>query len=229
MRRERFGKNNLFGWRLPVPPFARPNTCMQRRLPISLYLAGVLLPFLLALPAPALSQMGYNGKDMARIGQWLSFNELELYRLEIPSYATPYSVLLTSGRQGWRIVVFLRDGGEVNEDWDSGTLPKVFRLASTDSLVLLPKVGKNFGVTFTGCSMKDCQENYGAILYLPWSHEFFFKEISRKGVTCSETLLDPHNYVALRTLDAALKRQQSFDPQYVPPFCPGMGVVQAPR
>ncbi|HET9088149.1 MAG TPA: hypothetical protein VFN53_11550 [Acidobacteriaceae bacterium] len=202
---------------------------MQRRIVISLTSAILLLAPFFAQPRKAVAQMGYSGKDMGRIGQWLTFNQLELYRLEIPSYAAPYSVLLASGHHGWRIVVFLRDGGEVNEDWDSGSLPKVFQLASTDSLVLLPKVGKNFGVTFTGCSIKDCQENYGAILYLPWSHEFFFKEISEKGVTCSETLLDPHNYIALRTLDAALKRQESFIPQYVPPFCPGMGLVQPPR
>lgn len=173
--------------------------------------------------------MGYKGKDMARIGQWLTFNELELYRMEIPSYAAPYSVLLTSGHEGWRIVIFLRDGGEVNEDWDSGALPKVFQLASTDSLVLVPKVGKNFGVTFTGCSIRDCSQNYGAVLYLPWSHEFFFKQVSSKGVMCSQTLLDPHNYVALKTLDAALKRQQSADPRYAAPFCPGMGLIQPNR
>lgn len=202
---------------------------MQKRSSISLVLAGLLFPLVLAFPACALNQMGYDGKDMARMGQWLTFNELELYRLEIPSYAAPYSVLLASGHHGWRIVVFLRDGGEVNEDWDSGTLPKVFQLASTDSLVLVPKVGKNFGVTFTGCSLKDCQQNYGALLYLPWSHEFFFKQVSSKGVTCSETLLDPHNYTALKTLDAALKRERSDDPRYVAPFCPGMGIMQPRR
>lgn len=184
---------------------------------------------LLAQPRPAMGQKGYNGQDMARIGQWLTFNQLELYRLEIPSYATPYSVLLTGGHRGWRVVVFLRDGGEVNEDWDSGTLPKTFQLASTDALVLVPKVGKDFGVTFTGCSIKDCAQNYGAILYLPWSHEFFFKQVTSKGVACSETLLDPRNYVALKTVDAALKRQQGPDPHYVAPFCPGMGIGGQPR
>ena len=173
--------------------------------------------------------MGYSGKDMARIGQWLTFNQLELYRMEIPSYATPYSVLLTSGHHGWRIVVFLRDGGEVNEDWDSGALPKVFQVASTDALVLVPKVGKNFGVTFTGCSVKDCAQNYGAILYLPWSHEFFFKQVSDKGVTCSQTLLDPRNYVALKALDAALQRQESAEPRYAAPLCPGMGIIRPSR
>lgn len=202
---------------------------MQRLSRLSLILAGIAITLLFAQPRRVLAQMGYQGKDMARIGQWLTFNQLELYRMEIPSYAAPYSVLLTSGHHGWRIVVFLRDGGEVNEDWDSGALPKVFRVASTDALVLVPKVGKNFGVTFTGCSIKDCQQNYGAILYLPWSHEFFFKQVSSKSVTCSQTLLDPHNYIALKTLDAALQRQQATDPHYAAPLCPGMGIMKQPR
>ncbi|MHB8301663.1 MAG: hypothetical protein ACYDC6_02315 [Acidobacteriaceae bacterium] len=194
---------------------------MQRRRVLSLALACLAVVLLLVRPRPAMGQMGYRGQDLQRMGQWLAFYRLDLYRLEVPTYASPYAVALTSGKHGWRIVVFLRDGGEANVDWDSGTLPKVFQLASTDALVLVPKVGKNFGVTFTGCSIKDCAQNYGALLYLPWSHEFFFKQVTSKAVACSQTLLGPRNYVALKAIDAALKRQQVADPQYVAPPCPG--------
>lgn len=167
--------------------------------------------------------MGYKGQDLARIGQWLTFYQLELYRLEIPSYASPYSVLLTSGRKGWRVVVFLRDGGVVNEDWDSGFLKRPFQVASTDSLVLVPRVGKNFGVTFSGCKAHDCANVYGALLYLPWSHQYFEKDVSGTSVACSQTLLDPQNAAALQAIDVALQRQQALQPRYVPPACPGVG------
>ena len=165
--------------------------------------------------------MGYKGQDLGRIGQWLAFNELELYRMEIPSDASPYSVLLTSGRQGWRIVVFLRDGGVANMDWDSGFLPRTFQLASTDALVLVHKVGKNFGVTFTGCAIQECNKNYSALLYLPWSRQVFVKTVTSKSVACSQILLDPQNAAALQAIDAALRRQQVAVWGYTPPACPG--------
>jgi len=198
----------------------RHNGDMQRRLVVSLGFACLLI-LLFAVPRQVSGQMGYKGQDLGRIGQWLTFYHLELYRMEVPSYASPYSVLLTSGRHGWRIVVFLRDGGVANEDWDSGFLPRTFQYASTDALVLVPKVENNFGVTFSGCSVQNCAKNYSALLYLPWSHQFFEKTVTSKAVACSQTLLDPQNMAALQAIDAALRRQQVAAPGYRPPACPG--------
>ncbi len=69
--------------------------------------------------------------------------------------------------------------------------------------------------------MQDCAKNYSALLYLPWSHQFFEKTISSKAVTCSQTLLDPQNAAALLAIDAVLRRQQAAIPEYSPPVCPG--------
>ena len=63
-------------------------------------------------------------------------------RLEIPPYASPYAAALTSGKHGWRIVVFLRDGGMTNVNWDSGYLKRPFQAASSDNFVLTPGTGK---------------------------------------------------------------------------------------
>ena len=165
--------------------------------------------------------MGYTGTDLQRMGQWLQFNQLDLYRLEIPNYASPYAAALTSGKHGWRIVVFLRDGGVTNVDWDSGFLKRPFQVASTDNFVLTPRVGSNFGITFSGCKDRACASVYGALLYLPWSHQFFEKDVSGKSVACSQTLLDLQNAKALQAIDAALQRQQAAVPGYAPPACPG--------
>jgi hypothetical protein len=170
--------------------------------------------------AAAWAQMGYSGADLVRIGEWLRYHSMELYRLEIPNYATPYAAALTSDNHGWHIVVFLRDGGVTNEDWQSGRLPRVFEQASTDNFVLVPRVGDSFAVTFTGCRRAACSRDYGAILYLPWSHEVFFKTVAGPGAACSATLLDPQNAAVLRTLDAALARQQQSVPHYIAPPCP---------
>jgi hypothetical protein len=156
------------------------------------------------------------------MGQWLQFYHLDLYRLEIPPYASPYAAALTSGKHGWRIVVFLRDGGATNVAWDSGYLKRPFQAASSDSFVLTPGTGTNFGVTFSGCDARDCAGNYGALLYLPWSHQFFQKGVAGDSVACSQSLLDPANARALQMLDAALKRQQAAAPHYVAPPCPGI-------
>lgn len=168
-----------------------------------------------------LAQTGYSGADLQRMGQWLQFNQLTLYRLEIPEYASPYAAALTSGRHGWRIVVFLRDGGETNVDWDSKFLKRPFEVASTDNFVLVPEVGNHFGVTFSGCRTRDCASVYGALLYLPWSHQYFEKDIAGGSVACSQALLDPKNAAALRALDDALRRQQSAVGNYVNAPCPG--------
>ena len=106
-------------------------------------------------------------------------------------------------------MVFLRDGGVTNTDWDSGFLKRPFDAASTENFVLTPRVGTKFGVSFSGCDAQNCAGDYGAVLYLPWSHQFFQKEVSPRSVACSETLMDPQNAAALQTLDAALKRQQA--------------------
>ncbi len=165
--------------------------------------------------------MGYTGADLERMGQWIQFNHLEIYRLEIPRYASPYAAALTSGKHGWRIVVFLRDGGVTNVDWDSGFLERPFQAANTDNFVLVPQVGNHFGIAFSGCKAQDCAQVYGALLYLPWSHERFEKKIAGTAVACSQSLLDPRNAAALHVLDAALKRQQSAIARYTPPVCPG--------
>lgn len=170
---------------------------------------------------PARAQMGYEGQDLERMGQWLQFNQLELYRLEIPLYAAPYAAALTSGKHGWRIVVFLRDGGVTNVDWDSGYLKRPFQVASTDNFVLIPQIEKNFGVTFSGCKRAACATNYGALLYLPWSHRLFEKSVAGSSVACSQSLVDPANAPALAALDAALRRQQAAIARYMPPRCPG--------
>lgn len=192
----------------------RNNEDMRLRLTI---LIIFVLSFAITLRGQ--SRMGYDGKDLGRIGQWLAFYHLELYRLEIPTYASPYSVLLTSGHKGWRIVVFLRDGGLVNVDWDSGFLPRSFQLSSTDALVLLPKAGNNFGVTFSGCDARNCGQNYGALLYLPWSHRFFEKVIGKNSVSCSQSLLDPQNAFAVQALNDALRRQHPTDAFQAVPKC----------
>jgi hypothetical protein len=176
----------------------------------------------LAAGAPrALGQMGYTGQDLQRIGQWLQFNGLELYRLEIPNYATPYAAALTSGKRGWRVVVFLRDGAVTNVDWDSGFLGRPFQVASTDAFTLLPHVGNSFGIAFSGCKFQDCQKVYAAMLYLPATRQLFQKEVAGKSVACSASLLDPESSAALRALDAALARQQRSEPGYIAPPCPG--------
>ncbi len=194
---------------------------MPRRISLSLA-AGCLMLTALIIPAPrAAAQMGYTGADLERMGQWLQYNQLELYRLEIPSYASPYAAALTRGKHGWRIVVFLRDGGVTNADWSSGFLSRPFQVASTDNFVLTPRVGTNFGITFSGCKQGSCTSVYGALLYLPWSHGFFEKKVAGMSVACSQSLLEPENAAALQALDAALRRQQSAVVGYVPPVCPG--------
>ncbi len=191
---------------------------MPRRFFLSL---GLSLAVAFGVAPNAHAQMGYTGADLARIGQWLQYNDLEMYRLEIPNYATPYAAALTSGKHGWRVVVFLRDGGVTNADWDSGFLKRPFQVASTDNFVLTPRVGKNFGITFSGCKLGACGSVYGALLYLPWSREMFEKDVAGSSVACSQTLLDPKNAAAVLALDAALRRQQRAVPRYAPPACPG--------
>lgn len=174
--------------------------------------------------------MGYSGANLQRMGQWLQFNKLTLYRLEAPGFALPYATALTSGRHGWRIVVFLRDGGQANVNWDSGFLKRPFEVASTDNFVLVPEVaGTNFGITFSGCKAHDCTDVYGALLYLPWSHEYFEKDVSGKSVACSQSLLDSKNANALHTLNAALRRQKGDVAGYVPPTCPDMSPTHQVR
>jgi hypothetical protein len=193
---------------------------MSRRSLVSFALTWLLTAVFLAPATPALCQNGYTGADLERMGQWLKFYQLDLYRLEIPSYASPYAAALTSGEHGWRIVVFLRDGGVTNVDWDSGFLKRPFQAASTENFVLMSSPGAKFGVTFSGCDARNCAGNYGALLYLPWSHLFFQKEVAGRSVACSQSLMDPRNATALQTLDAALTRQQASNPHYVPPPCP---------
>lgn len=195
----------------------------MRRRSCSLGVLACLLAVWLATARPARGQNGYTGADLERMGRWLKFYELDLYRLEIPPFASPYAAALTSGKHGWRIVVFLRDGGVTNTDWDSGFLKRPFDAASTENFVLTPRVGTKFGVSFSGCDAQNCAGDYGAVLYLPWSHQFFQKEVSPRSVACSETLMDPQNAAALQTLDAALKRQQAANPHYIAPPCPAMG------
>jgi hypothetical protein len=195
---------------------------MSRRSLASLVVTTLLAAVCLAPATPALCQKGYTGADLERMGQWLQFYQLDLYRLEIPNYASPYAAALTSGKHGWRIVVFLRDGGVTNVDWDSGFLKRPFQAASTDNFVLIPRVGTNFGVSFSGYDAQNCASDYGALLYLPWSHQFFQKEVAAHSVACSQSLLDPRNAAALQALDAALTRQQAPEPHYAPPPCPGM-------
>jgi hypothetical protein len=186
------------------------------------WLALVCLGIVTLLTTPrVLAQTGYTGADLQRMGQWLQFNQLALYRLEMPEYASPYAAALTSGKHGWRVVVFLRDGGETNVNWDSGFLKRPFEVASTDNFVLSARVGQNFGITFSGCKAHDCASVYGAMLYLPWSHQYFEKEVAGGSVACSQSLLDPRNAVALQALDNALRRQQKAASRYVPPVCPG--------
>ncbi|HEX4021455.1 MAG TPA: hypothetical protein VHX63_09940 [Acidobacteriaceae bacterium] len=153
------------------------------------------------------------------MGQYLTYHGLELYQLEAPAYASPYAVALTGKRGHWRLVVFLRDGGEANVDWDSGSLKRPFQLANSDALALVPKVGEKFGVTFSGCEAKDCSHIFGALLYLPWSHQVFEKDVTLKGIACTENLLQAQNSSALAAIDNALRRQQAANPQYVPPAC----------
>ncbi|HZC44230.1 MAG TPA: hypothetical protein VE195_08650 [Acidobacteriaceae bacterium] len=185
--------------------------------------AGFLLAVVWLISAtPALCQKGYTGADLERMGQWLQFYHLDLYRLEIPPYASPYAAALTSGKRGWRIVVFLRDGGVTNVNWDSGYLKRPFQAASSDNFVLTPGTGTNFGVSFSGCDASNCAGNYGALLYLPWSRQFFQKGVAGHSVACSQTLLDPANAKAVEMLDAALKRQQADVPHFVAPPCPGI-------
>jgi len=193
---------------------------MRRHSFISLAVAGLLMAMWLAAAMPARGQNGYTGADLERMGQWLTFHELDLYRLEMPTYASPYAAALTSGKHGWRIVVFLRDGGVTNVDWDSGFLKRPFQAASTDNFVLMSRVGTKFGVSFSGCDARNCAGNYGALLYLPWSHQFFQKAVAAHSVACSQALMDPRNAAALRALDAALRRQQAGNVHYVSPPCP---------
>jgi hypothetical protein len=194
---------------------------MSRRSTIALAAAWLLAALCLAPATPALCQTGYTGADLQRMGQWLQFYQLDLYRLEIPPYASPYAAALTSGKHGWRIVVFLRDGGVANVAWDSGYLKRPFQAASSDNFVLTPVMGNKFGVSFSGCDARDCTRNYGALLYLPWSHQFFQKGVAGRSVACSQALLDPANAKSVEMLDAALKRQQAAVPHYVAPPCPG--------
>jgi hypothetical protein len=194
---------------------------MSRRSILSLAAAWLLAATLLAPASRVLCQKGYTGTDLQRMGQWLQFYHLDLYKLEIPPYASPYAAALTSGKRGWRIVVFLRDGGVTNVSWDSGYLKRPFQAASNDNFVLIPGTGSNFGVSFSGCDARDCGGNYGALLYLPWSHQFFQKGVAGHSVACSQSLVDPANARALQMLDAALKRQQAAVPHYVAPPCPG--------
>lgn len=198
---------------------------MSRRSFIAWAGPWVLAAVLLASANTALGQNGYTGADLQRMGQWLQSYHLELYRLEMPPFASPYAAALTSGKHGWRIVVFLRDGGVTNVNWDSGFLKRPFEAASSDNFVLMPEVGANFGVSFSGCDARDCAGNYGALLYLPWSHRFFQKGVAGHSVACSQSLLDPANAKAVQALDAALKRQQASDPHYVAPSCPGVSPV----
>jgi hypothetical protein len=195
---------------------------MSRRSVISLAAAWLLAAVWLAPATGARCQNGYTGADLQRMGQWLQFYHLDLYKLEIPPYASPYAAALTSGKHGWRIVVFLRDGGVTNVDWDSGYLKRPFQAASSDNFVLVPGADTNFGVSFSGCDAKDCAGNYGALLYLPRSHQFFQKGVAGHSVACSESLVNPANAKALEMLDAALKRQQANVPKYAPPPCPGI-------
>lgn len=174
-----------------------------------------------AMTPRVFAQTGYSGADLQRMGQWLQFNKLTLYRLEAPGYALPYAAALTSGRHGWRILVFLRDGGQANVNWDSGFLKRPFEVASTDNFTLVPQVSGNFGVVFSGCRAHNCADSYGALLYLPWSHQYFEKDVSGKSVACSEALLNPKNAAALHALDAALRRQKGGATGYVAPTCPG--------
>lgn len=191
-------------------------------------LRGLRFLLLLSAGGVAFAQMGYTGADLQRMGQWLDYHGLQLYRLEVPNYATPYAAALTSGKQGWRIVVFLRDGGVTNEDWDSGFLGRPFQRASTDNFVLVPRVGENFGVVFSGCREDACASVYGALLYLPWSHQLFEKSVAHGTVACSESLLEPGNAAALQALNAALARQQSGVAHYRPPACPGAAAGHLP-
>jgi hypothetical protein len=176
---------------------------------------------LLATATPARCQMGYSGADLERMGQWLQFYRLDLYRLEIPNEESPYAAALTRGEHGWRIVVFLRDGGVTNVDWDSGFLKRPLQAAGPENFVVTPRVGSQFGVTFSGCDPQNCTSNYGAVLYLPWSHQFFQKDVGNHSVACSQSLLDPRNEAALTAIDVALRRQQSANPHYAAPPCPG--------
>lgn len=195
---------------------------MPRRSIISLAAACLLAAVWLVPASSSWCQNGYTGADLQRMGQWLQFYHLDLYKLEIPPYALPYAAALTSGKHGWRIVVFLRDGGVTNVSWDSGYLKRPFQAASTDDFVVTPGTGTNFAVTFSGCDIKDCAGNYGALLYFPWSHQFFQKGVAGRSVACSQSLLDPANAKALQLLDDALKRQRAAVPHYVAPPCPGI-------
>lgn len=195
---------------------------MSRPSCISFVALGLLAALCLAPATPALCQKGYTGADLQRMGQWLQFYQLDLYRLEIPGYASPYAAALTSGKHGWRIVVFLRDGGVTNVDWDSGFLKRPFQAANADNFLLVPHVGTSFGVSFSGCDAQNCAGSYGALLYLPWSHQFFQKQVAAHAVACSQSLLDPRNAASLQALDTALTRQQASQPHYVPPPCPGI-------
>ncbi len=129
---------------------------MPRRFLRVLAFPCLLTAVLFIFSARGFAQMGYTGADLERMGQWIQFNHLEIYRLEIPSYASPYAAALTSGKHGWRIVVFLRDGGVTNVDWDSGFLERPFQAANTDNFVLVPQVGNHFGIAFSGCKAQDC-------------------------------------------------------------------------
>lgn len=195
---------------------------MSRRSTISLVAAWLLAAVWLAPASSSLCQKGYTGAELQRMGQWLQFYHLDLDKLEIPPYASPYAAALTSGKHGWRIAVFLCDGGVTNVSWDSGYLKRPFQAASTDNFVLSPGTGTNFGVSFSGCDARDCAGNYGALLYLPWSRQFFQKGVAGRSVACSQSLLDPANAKALQMLDAALKRQQADVSHYVAPPCPGI-------
>lgn len=195
---------------------------MSPRSFISLAAAWLLALAWLTSANPAMCQTGYTGTDLQRMGQWLQFYHLDLYKLEIPPYASPYAAALTSGKHGWRIVVFLRDGGVTNVSWDSGFLKRPFQAASSDDFVLTPGSGTSFGVSFSGCDAKDCAGNYGALLYMPWSHQFFQKGVAGHSVACSQSLLDPTHAKALQMLDASLKRQQADVPHYMAPRCPGI-------
>jgi hypothetical protein len=57
---------------------------MSPRSFISLAAAWVLALAWLASANPALCQTGYSGADLQRMGQWLQFYHLDLYKLEIP-------------------------------------------------------------------------------------------------------------------------------------------------
>ena len=195
---------------------------MSRRSLIALFAAWLLAAVCFTPATPARCQTGYTGADLQRMGQWLQFYQLDLYRLEIPPFASPYAAALTSGKHGWRIVVFLRDGGVTNVNWDSGFLKRPFQAASSDNFVLTPGTGTNFGISFSGCDAKDCAGNYGALVYLPGSHQLLQKGVSGRSVSCSQSLLDPANSKSLDLLDAALKRQQAAVPHYVAPHCPGI-------